>query len=80
MSTISITGTTTGPLTADLDALAFTPTVGQVPVGQAVTTRFTIMVGDTAARTASDATTSVVAAASVPLPTRPKLTATEQCQ
>jgi hypothetical protein len=48
-------------VTAALDALVFTPTANQVAPGQAVTTGFTITDTDTAALTATDTITSVIA-------------------
>jgi hypothetical protein len=59
----TVTGTTT-QVSADLDALVFTPTAHQVAPGQTVTTGFTILVQDTPlGQTATDIVTSVVATA-----------------
>jgi hypothetical protein len=61
----TVTGSAAG-VTADLEALVFIPTVGQAPLGQSVTTGFTIAVSDTAGQTASNSTTSVIAVPSLP--------------
>ncbi len=54
---------TAAEITAALDGLVFIPTEGQVPLGQTVTTTFTIQDADTAGAIATDDTTSVVATA-----------------
>ena len=54
---------TAAKISADLDALVFTPTAHQVAPGQSVTTDFTIHVQDTAFEFATDSTTSVVSTA-----------------
>ena len=72
LSDHSMTGTA-AQVTADLDALVFTPTAHQVAPGQTVTTGFTIAVTDTAGETANDSTTSVVATA---VATPPAITGT----
>jgi hypothetical protein len=59
------TGTPT-QVSADLDALVFTPTAHQVPPGQTVTTGFTIQV-TSAGQTAFDNATSVIATAVGPI-------------
>jgi hypothetical protein len=59
------TGTPIAVTTA-LDNLVFTPTVGQVAVGQTVTTTFTISDTDTAGAAAADSTTTLVATAVAP--------------
>jgi Domain of unknown function (DUF4214) len=56
------TGTTAAVTTA-LDGLVFNPTKGEVAAGQTVTTGFTINVTDTALKSATNTTTSVVATA-----------------
>jgi autotransporter passenger strand-loop-strand repeat protein/uncharacterized repeat protein (TIGR03803 family) len=53
-------------VTAALDGLVFTPTSGQVPPGQSVTTSFTIVDTDTAGATVTNRTTTVLAAPIVP--------------
>lgn len=60
---------TAATLTTDLDALVFTPTAGEVAIGDTVTTGFTIAVSDATMSTATDSSTSVVATAVQP-PTR----------
>ena len=50
-------------VTAALDGLVFIPTPGQVTLGQAVTTSFTITDTDSASRTVSDRVTTVIATA-----------------
>ena len=54
---------TAAQVSADVDALVFTPTVHQVAPGQTVTTGFTIADTDTAGASATDSTTTVVATA-----------------
>jgi hypothetical protein len=61
----TVTGTAM-QVSADLDALVFTPTAHQVAPGKTVTTGFNITVTDTALQTATDSTTSVVATAVAP--------------
>lgn len=63
----TVAGTPTA-VTADLDALIFTPTAGQVAIGQTVATVFTIVDTDTAGATTTDSTTTVVATAAAPPP------------
>jgi hypothetical protein len=58
----SVTGTAS-EVTASLNALTFTPTPYQVTSGQAVTTGFAINDTDTAAQSATDSTTTVIAIA-----------------
>ncbi len=60
-------------VTAALDGLVFTPTLHEVAPGQTVTTGFTVADIDSAAQTATDGTTSVVATA---VATRPGITGT----
>ncbi|WP_158928549.1 Hint domain-containing protein [Acidisphaera sp. S103] len=50
-------------VTAELDALVFTPTAHQVVPGGTVTTGFTLAVTDTLSQSATDSSTSVVATA-----------------
>jgi uncharacterized repeat protein (TIGR03803 family) len=50
-------------VTADLDALLFTPTYQQAPAGQTVTSNFTISASDGLGFSATDSTTSVTATA-----------------
>jgi hypothetical protein len=64
----SVTGTAS-EVTAALNALTFTPTPYQVAFGQAVTTAFAISDTDTAAQSATDSTTTVIATATAVLPT-----------
>lgn len=54
-------------VSAALNGLIFVPMAGEVPLGQTVTTGFTISDTDTASARATDTTTSVVAAASYSL-------------
>jgi plastocyanin len=63
-----VTGTA-AQVSADLDALVFTPTAHQVAPGQTMTTSFTIQVRDTAGQTTTDSTTSVIAKAIAVPPT-----------
>jgi plastocyanin len=63
-----VTGTA-AQVSADLNALVFTPTAHQVAPGQTVTTSFTIHVQDTAGQTATDNNTSVIATAIAVPPT-----------
>ncbi len=60
---------TAAQVTGDLDGLVFTPTAQQVPIGQTVTTTFTLDDVDTANAVATDTTTSVIATAAPPLTT-----------
>lgn len=60
--TYTISGSSAAGLTAELDALVFTPTKGEVPVGQSVTTNMSISVNDTVA-TGTDTSTSITATA-----------------
>jgi V8-like Glu-specific endopeptidase len=53
-------------ITAALDGLVFIPTPGQVVLGQAVTTSFTVTDTDTAGKTVTDRVTTVVATAVPP--------------
>jgi V8-like Glu-specific endopeptidase len=53
-------------VTAALDGLVFTPTTGQVALGQAVTTSFTITDTDAAGKTVTDRVTTVIATAVPP--------------
>jgi hypothetical protein len=64
----SVTGTAL-EVTAALNALTFTPTPYQVTFGQAVTTGFAISDADTAAQSATDSTTTIVATATAVPPT-----------
>ena len=58
----TISGSTAN-VTSAIDGLVFTPTQGQVGLGQSVTTGFTITDIDSAGASTSDSTTSVVATA-----------------
>jgi plastocyanin len=60
---------TAGAVTTALNGLVFTPTPHQIAPGGTVATTFTIQDRDTAAVTATNATTSVIATASTALPT-----------
>jgi hypothetical protein len=64
----SVTGTAS-EVTAALNALTFTPTPYQVAFGQTVTTGFAISDTDTAAESATDSTTTVIATAKAVPPT-----------
>ena len=72
---MSLSGTA-AQVTADLDALVFTPTAHQVAPGGTVTTGFTIAVTDTAGQSASNAATTVVATAAEDAPVIGGLTTT----
>jgi hypothetical protein len=58
----TVTGTTAA-VTAAVDGLLFTPTLGQVAAGKSVTTTFTISVTNTAGAAASNKTTTLVTTA-----------------
>jgi hypothetical protein len=59
---------TAAAVTGALDELVFTPTLGQVPLGQTMTTAFAISDTDAADETASYTTTVAVTASNVPPP------------
>ena len=67
---------TQASVTAALDSLVFTPTVGQVALGSSVTTDFAIAVNDGVSPAVTDATTSLSLASSGFSTTGPNLTFT----
>ena len=59
--TYTLTATTPGTLSAELDALRFTPTAGQVAAGQTVSTLIDLSINDSDGSMSADATLTVTA-------------------